>query len=104
MVNDKQADGSHDATAPETTHLTYAVFVSKTHNHTILWGVVLVFVLHDQEPPGMVISFTLATALELDLESLEVGFVFYNFDKPLNERNVHMLQKVKKMTIIKAVQ
>jgi len=63
-------------------YLTTDVLVRKTDNQSVLWGVVLVLVLEDQAFSGIVVSDTLSSPLELDLESLEVSLVLDNFNEP----------------------
>ena len=67
-------------------NLTGDIFVGETHNHTILGGIVFVLVLNNKAFPGEVVSFTLTTPPELDLESLEVSFALDYLDERLKHK------------------
>jgi len=56
------------------------VFVGKSNHQTVLGRVVLVLLLQNQALSGIVVSLSLSSPLELDLETLEVSFVFNNFN------------------------
>lgn len=64
-------------------NLTRDVAVAQTNNQTVLGSVVLVLILEDESLPGLVVSLSLTTPLELDLVPLEVLLVFNNFDETL---------------------
>ncbi len=65
--------------------LTDDVGVGETNNETILGGIVLVLVLDDQALASIVVSLSLTTTTVLNLETLEVGFIFDDFDKWLHK-------------------
>lgn len=67
-------------------NLTCNVAVAQTYNQTILRCVVLILVLEDQAFSGIVIGLTLTTPLELDLITLKVLLVLYDFNETLQER------------------
>ena len=69
-------------------NLTGDIFVGETHNHTILGGIVFVLVLNNKAFPGEVVSFTLTTPPELDLESLEVSFALDYLDERLKDKRI----------------
>ena len=69
-------------------NLTGDIFVGETHNHTILGGIVFVLVLNNKAFPGEVVSFTLTTPPELDLESLEVSFALDYLDERLKHKKI----------------
>ena len=56
------------------------VLVGNPHNHAVLGRVVLVLVLNHKTFAGIVVGLALAAAAELDLEPLEISFVFDNFN------------------------
>jgi len=62
-------------------YLTDDVLVGKSNDQSVLGSVVLVLILADKASSGKVVGFALATALVFDLEPLEVGLVFDNFDE-----------------------
>lgn len=64
-------------------YLATDILVGETDNHTVLRSVVLVLVLNDKAATSEVVSPSLTTPAELDLETLEVGLVLDNFDKTL---------------------
>lgn len=66
-----------------TIYLTTDVLVCESNNHTVFRGVVFVLVLDDKTATSKVVSFTFTTPAEFNLEPLEIGFVFHNFDKSL---------------------
>lgn len=63
------------------THLSNDVLVREADYEAILRSVVLALVLHGQPLPGVVVGLPLATALELRLETLEVGSVLHHLDE-----------------------
>jgi len=62
-------------------NLTDNIAVRDAYYHAILGSVILVLSLDDKPLTGVVIGLTLTPPLELDLESLEIGFIFKYFDK-----------------------
>jgi hypothetical protein len=60
----------------------------KSHNKSVLGGVVLVLVLGDQGSAGMVVSLVLASSSELNLEALVVSIVLDNLEERLGVRNL----------------
>lgn len=61
--------------------------VTDTYNQTILWSIVLIFILENQSLASLIISFSFTTPLEPNLVALEVLLVLYNFNEPLeNEK------------------
>lgn len=57
------------------------ILVGKTDNQTILWSVVLVFILDSETLSSIVVSLALTTSLEFGLEALKVGAILDNFDE-----------------------
>merc|ERR1740133_510280 len=62
-------------------NLTGDVLVGETDDEPVLWGVVLVLVLGDKALASVVIGLTLAATAVLDLEPLEICFVFDELDE-----------------------
>lgn len=68
-------------------NLSCNISITDTYNQTILWSIVLVFILENQSLASLIISFSLTTPLEPNLVALEVLLVLYNFNEPLeNEK------------------
>ena len=59
------------------------VLVGEADDETVLWCSKFVLVLGDKALTSIVVGLTLTTTLVLDLEALEVGFVFHHFDETL---------------------
>jgi hypothetical protein len=53
--------------------LSHNVFVGKSDNIAVLWGVVLVLVLSGKTNPGLIVSFPSSPVPVLDLKPFEVG-------------------------------
>jgi hypothetical protein len=53
--------------------LRHNVFVGKSDNIAVLWGIVLVLVLSGKKNPGPIVSFPSSPAPVLDLKPFEVG-------------------------------
>jgi len=62
-------------------YLTDDVLVGKPDDQSVFGSVVFVFVLADQAASGEIIGPAFATALELDLKPLEVGFILDYLDE-----------------------
>jgi len=58
------------------------IFVGETNTETVFGSFVFVFILNDQTTTGIVVGLALSASLVLDLEALEISFVFHNFNEP----------------------
>jgi hypothetical protein len=62
------------------------ILVGESDDETVLGGVVLIFNLNNKALSGIVICLSRTSALELNLEALEVCLVLDNFAKPCEKR------------------
>jgi hypothetical protein len=60
------------------------IFTNRTyqsHNESVFWSVVFVFILNHHTLTSIVISFALSSSSKLHLKPFRVGFGFHNFHK-----------------------
>jgi len=67
------------------------VSIGEANNQTVLGSVVFVLVLNDESLTCIVVSFSLATPLEFNLEPLEILLVFNNFNKTLKLKTKNLI-------------
>lgn len=62
------------------------VLIGESDDHAVLRRVVLVLVLYNQATTSVVVSTTLTSPAELDLETLKVRLVLHHFNETLDMR------------------